>query len=96
MTDPAADPRVQELRGAISAADGEILAAVNRRLGLVEQMFAHKRAMGYPILDAGRETALVAELQSVNAGPLSGEGVAELVAFVLDLAKREVARQGGS
>lgn len=94
MTDPAADPRVQELRREISAADRALLDAVNRRLGLVEQMFAHKKAMGYPILDAGREAALVAELQASNAGPLSGEGVAELVTFVLALAKREVERRG--
>ena len=93
MTDPAADPRVQELRREISAADLEILAGVNRRLDLVAQMFAHKQTKGYPLIDPGREAALVAELQHANSGSLSDEGVAELVAFVLDLAKREIARR---
>jgi chorismate mutase len=44
-------------------------------------------------VDPERERALLAELAAANPGPLSAEGLEELVAFVLDLSKREVARE---
>ena len=33
---------------------------------------------------------MVASLQAANAGPLSTDGVAELVRFLLDLTRREI------
>ena len=52
----------------------------------------YKHSHGIGFLDPERERALLAELAAANAGPLSDEGLEELVAFVLDLSKREVAR----
>jgi chorismate mutase len=43
-----------------------------------------------PLRDPGREEAMVTSLQSRNEGPLSEDGVAQLVAFVLGLTRKEL------
>jgi chorismate mutase / prephenate dehydratase len=83
---------MSELRHEISAVDDELVAAVNRRLDCARRIFEHKEANGIPILDAGREDAMIARLQGTNGGPLSDGGVAELVRYLLDLTKRELGR----
>jgi chorismate mutase len=86
------DAVVSELREEISAADDALVAAMNRRLELARRIFEHKEANAIPILDPGREEAMVARLQRENPGPLSDDGVADLVGFVLGLTKRELGR----
>ena len=86
------DTVVSELREEISAADDALVAAVNRRLELARRIFEHKEASGIPIVDPGREEAMVARLQRENPGPLSDDGVADLVRYVLGLTKRELGR----
>ena len=77
-------------RIAIDAVDRELLGAVNRRLELVRSLHEHKVEQGVPLRDAGREDAMIAALQSENAGPLSDEGVDALFRFVLDLIRTEI------
>jgi chorismate mutase/prephenate dehydratase len=79
-----------EARREIDAVDRELLAAVNRRLELVEALHRHKLEHGLSLRDPGREESLVASLQQVNAGPLSADGVAEFFHHVLDLLRREL------
>ncbi len=86
------DAIVSEIRESISAVDHELLAAFNRRLELATSMFEYKEANGIPILDSGREAALVARLTAENDGPLSSAGVGELFRYLLDLTKRELGR----
>jgi chorismate mutase len=86
------DAVVNGLRAEITAVDDELVAAVNRRLELARRIFEHKEANGIPIVDPGREEAIVARVVRENAGPLSDDGVAELVRYVLDLTKRELGR----
>jgi chorismate mutase len=88
--DPGSDPLVGELRAEITAADLEIVRAVNRRLELVRRLKEHKAARGYDFLDKGREDALLDELERANGGPLSSDGLRELHAELLDLTKREL------
>jgi chorismate mutase/prephenate dehydratase len=82
--------QVAEAREAIDAVDRALLESVNRRLELVRLLHEHKRTSGIPLRDPAREAEMVAGLQSRNAGPLSDEGVAELVGFVLALTRREL------
>ena len=89
------DERVTALREQISANDRDVVAAVNRRLELVRELRAVKDAAGLPFLDRAREQALLDELAASNGGPLSGEGLQELVAALLALTKRELERGGG-
>jgi 3-deoxy-7-phosphoheptulonate synthase/chorismate mutase len=90
---PSDDPLLRELREQISATDRAILDAVNARLELVARIKEHKGSRGIGFLDPEREQSMVRELTAANSGPLSDEGVRELLAGVLDLTKREVARR---
>ncbi len=89
--DPNSDPFVGEIRGEINAADREILAAVNRRLELVARLHEYKAERGYPIVDRGREEALLARLAAENPGPLSEAGLRELYGVLLSVLTREAA-----
>ena len=95
MTEPYIDPTVLRLRGEISEVDRAILAVINTRIELVAHLRRHKDAVGLPFLDPDRERELIEELDGKNAGPLSSEGLRELYAYLLDLTKREVGKDGG-
>jgi 3-deoxy-7-phosphoheptulonate synthase/chorismate mutase len=84
------DPLIAELRERITAADRAILAAVNRRLELVDQLKRHKQSVGIEFVDPERERSLVEELRADNRGPLSDEGVERLFQELLALTKREL------
>jgi chorismate mutase len=86
------DAVVNGLREEITRADDALVAAVNKRLELARQIFEHKEANGIPIVDAGREDAMIERHVRDNPGPLSDEAAAELVRFVLALTKKELGR----
>lgn len=89
MPDVAQDPVVDDLRARITAADAEIVAAVNRRAALVAELHAHKRAQGYDVFDAGREEQVIAAALRASAGPVSDAGLRELYGVILPLCTRE-------
>jgi chorismate mutase len=95
VTYDASDPTVRRLRGEISDLDHVIVDAVNARLQLVAQLRSYKASKGIPFVDPERERQLLEELASANPGPLSPEGLHELVSQLLDLTKREVTRDDG-
>jgi chorismate mutase len=84
------DRELDRLRAQTAATDAEILELVNRRLELVREIRAHKKARGVPFLDPGQEERLLARLRELNGGPLSAEGVDRLFREILDLVKREL------
>jgi chorismate mutase len=90
------DPTVRRFRDEISDLDRAIVDAVNARLELVSQLKSYKASRGIPFLDPERERELRHELASANPGPLSPEGLDELVSELLELTKREVARDDGT
>ena len=81
---------IGDFRDRISAADRDLLAAINKRIELVRALHEHKRDEGIPLIDPDREQQLVVELQAANQGPLSSEGVAALFRHVLDLTRKEL------
>jgi chorismate mutase len=85
--------RFDQLRAEITANDEQIVAAVNRRLRLVAELWEIKRDRGLDKLDAGRERALLEGLVQGNGGPLSQAGLEELVAELLALTRRELDRR---
>jgi chorismate mutase len=87
------DPEVQRLRDEISAVDRRVLDDVNARVALVEELKRVKERLGLGFVDADRERAVVEGLVEANRGPLTDDGVRELVRDVLDLTKREVGRR---
>jgi chorismate mutase / prephenate dehydratase len=85
-----AELELAEAREQIDAVDRGLLAGINRRIELVRRLHEHKVATGLPLRDPGREETMVAALQEANDGPLSPEGVDQLVHFVLELTRREI------
>jgi len=81
---------IEELRARLVAEDELLVAAFNRRLVLVAELKRVKEKLGVDILDPGREEWLRGHLAQTSQGPLSADGVDELVTGLLDLTKREV------
>ena len=69
------DDELVALRVAIDRVDREILARLNERARLVEQVGAQKRVSGAPIYQAARERDLVAALEAENPGPFPTSGI---------------------
>ena len=90
----ADDPFISELRNEISANDRRIVAAVNTRLDLVARMRSYKDSRGMPLYDAEREESLLRFLEQTNAGPLSVEGVEEILRTLLEITRRELGSRG--
>jgi len=86
------DARVDELRARIAALDRELLATLGRRLELVAELRRVKDERGLPFVDPDQERRLADALVAANDGPLSEDGVRELVDAVLALTKRELDR----
>ena len=82
--------RFDEIRELIADNDRRIVAAVNARLRLVEELWRLKGELGVHRVDPERERALRAALQESNAGPLSQQGLDQLVGALLELTKREL------
>ena len=82
--------RFDEIRAEISANDEAIVAAVNRRLALVTELWELKRRLGLDTVDHDRERRLREELAAANKGRLSPAGLDRLVTELLDLTKHEL------
>ena len=87
-----ADSFVNTAREEIAALDVRLLETMNSRLDKVAELHRYKEEHGIAFVDPEREAWLVGYLKGVNRGPLSDEGVEELITFVLELVKREVGR----
>ena len=84
------DDRIDDLRARIGENDRAIVGAVNERLRLVTELWRLKDELGTDRLDPDRERRLREELAAANAGPLSSEGLDDLVTELLALTKREL------
>ena len=83
---------LESLRAQVLELDRELVDAINRRLELVQQIWAHKREHGLGQVDPERERFLHEQLAAANRGPLSPEGLQEIYAEILALTKREMDR----
>ena len=90
MSAQAENPLVEELREQIAALDVEILNLVNRRVGLVSSLWAHKREHEQPLRSPAREEWLLQQLLAANRGPLSEAGVRDVQALLLELMRSEL------
>ena len=92
MSEP--DPLIRQLREQISDNDRAIVEAMNTRLRLVARLKGYKESRGMSFVDPEREEWMLQYLSRANRGPLSSEGLREVLEEILDLTKREVDRQG--
>jgi chorismate mutase len=86
--------RFDELRGEIAARDRGIVELVNERLSLVRELWAIKAKLGLDTVDPDQERRVRERLAQANGGPLTAEGLDELVTELLALTKRELGRGG--
>ena len=84
---------MRELRDRIDAVDRTIVGAFNERLELVRELWQLKRELGLDRLDPGREEEIRRALRAANGGPLTEEGLDELIDAILALTKREGERR---
>ena len=89
------DPVIRQLREQLSDNDVRIVEAINVRLQLVARLKRVKEQRGIGFLDPAREEWMLQYLTRANRGPLSAEGLSEIYHELLDLTKREVAREEG-
>jgi chorismate mutase len=89
--DPTTDAALDDLRKLLAANDLALLDLVNRRLDLVEKIKQRKSELGVSFVDPEREAWLLDYLRGANTGPLSDDGLRELLTTVLDLTKHELA-----
>jgi chorismate mutase/prephenate dehydratase len=73
--DEGAD-ELERLRAAIDAVDRGLLAALNERARLVQEVGRIKQRRGTPVYEASRELHIVEALQRANAGPFPDAGLA--------------------
>jgi len=90
------DPLIKQLRQQISDIDRSIVDSMNARLSLVAQLKRYKESRGIDFVDPEREEWMLQDLQRANRGPLSTDGLQELLEQILDLTKREVQREAES
>ena len=95
MGDERAAAEIAEYRRRIADADAAVVAAANRRIELVAELKRLKERHGIDFVDPDQERRLVEALVAANPGPLSEEGLRELVATLLAVTKRDVARLEG-
>jgi chorismate mutase len=89
----ADDPLIRQLREQLSDNDVKIVEALNARLKLVARLKRVKEERGIDFLDPAREEWMLQYLTRANRGPLSADGLREIYTELLDLTKREIARE---
>lgn len=69
---------LSELRTSIDQVDRDLLALLNRRAALANEVGDLKRAEGSPVFRPEREAQVINGLQDANPGPLRGENIAHI------------------
>lgn len=75
---PQATPELLALRQQIDALDATLLATLNQRAKVAEQVGEIKRAEGTPFFRPDRVAQVIEKIKAANAGPLKGEHVAAI------------------
>ena len=70
------DNNLAQLRTKIDALDQELLALLNQRASLANEVGEIKRLEGSPVFRPERENQVISGLQSSNPGPLKNSSVA--------------------
>lgn len=92
MTREDALARLEEFRVGIDAVDLKILALLNQRTSIVEEIGRVKREADLPIYEPKREDQVYANVTDNNTGPLPPEAVRRVFERIID-EMRQVQRQ---
>jgi chorismate mutase len=84
MTDKEAKAALADCRSRIDVVDRRLVALLNERTRIVEQIGRIKREMELPIYEPKREDEVFANALSSNPGPLPSEGVKRIFERIMD------------
>jgi chorismate mutase-like protein len=76
--------RLAECRQRIDAVDLKILALLNERTRIVEEIGRIKQALAMPIYEPKREDQVFHNVTAANGGPLSPEAVKRVFERIID------------
>lgn len=79
---------IERLRRNIDEVDAVLVKLLNQRARWALDIGEVKRRTGAPIYQPDREAKVVAHVESINRGPLSGEAVRRLFERVIDENRR--------
>lgn len=84
MTPKEAKTALTDCRSRIDVVDRRIVALLNERTRIVEQIGRIKREMEMPIYEPRREDEVFANAMASNAGPLPPEAVRRIFERIID------------
>jgi len=84
MTDEEAKAALADCRSRIDIVDRRLVALLNERTRIVEQIGRIKREMEMPIYEPKREDEVLANAMSSNPGPLPADGVKRIFERIMD------------
>lgn len=82
------DEKIKKYRSTIDELDIRVLRLLNRRMLICERIGVLKQAMRFPLRDRGRESSVIARLQSSNDGPLEKEAVSAIFRQIVRESRR--------
>ncbi len=71
-------PNLPQLRQQIDAVDQQLLALLNKRAALANEVGDIKRQEGSPVFRPEREAQVIHGLQAASLGPLKGDSIAHI------------------
>jgi len=92
MNQDEARAKLEEFRVMIDDVDRRIVALLNERTGVVENIGTVKRHASLPIYEPKREDQVFANVAECNRGPLSPEAVRRIFERIID-EMRSIQRQ---
>ena len=92
MTQDEARARLDEFRVLIDDVDRRIVALLNERTQVVEEIGRVKRESALPIYEPKREEQVFANIASSNGGPMSSEALRRIFERIID-EMRKIQRQ---
>jgi chorismate mutase-like protein len=84
MNKDEARARLEEYRVLIDQVDQRIVALLNERTGVVEEIGRVKRSTDLPIYEPRREEQVFANVTGCNRGPLSQEALRRIFERIID------------
>ena len=88
MTPEEAQVRLDEYRVLIDEVDRRIVALLNERTLVVEEIGRVKRASGLPIYEPKREEEVFANVTGTNHGPMSSDALRRIFERIIDEMRR--------
>lgn len=87
------DQDILPLREQIDAIDREIIALLNRRARLAQQIGEHKQRLQLPVFRPEREREVIRKVQDASSGPLHDDGIAAIWREVMSACRALEARE---